>query len=447
MNFSGLPGPKPGQRIAVIGGGVAGLGCAWLLSKRHEVTLYESASRLGGHSHTVDVTVAGTSIAVDTGFIVYNDVNYPNLIALFDALAVPTEPSDMSFSVSLDGGRFEYASPLPGGPFCQPTNLIRPRFLRMLADIVRFYRHAHRAQRTGAARGATVRDLLERGGYSKTYWYLHLLPMASAIWSTPVEQILAFDAPRFIRFYDEHGLLRFSNRPRWRTVTGGSREYVRRLAADISGAVLLNAAVRKVRRTAEGIVVTTEQDESVFDQVVFATHADRTASLLGDDQSAAERDALGAFKYARSEIVLHGDESQMPRRRGAWSSWNYQAQTGMDPARPVPVTYWMNRLQNIERKTPLFASLNPWRQPHDDRVYGRYIYEHPVFLRETVRAQAALAALQGQQNTWFCGAYCGFGFHEDAFKSAIRVARSLGADPPWHAQDALPYSTPETVTL
>lgn len=445
MNFSGPAGPRPGQRIAVVGGGVAGLGCAWLLSKRHDVTLYESASRLGGHSHTVDLTVAGKSIAVDTGFIVYNDVNYPNLIALFDALAVPTEPSDMSFSVSLDGGRFEYASPLPGGPFCQPTNILRPHFLRMLADIVRFYRHAHRAQRLGTVDGATVRELLERGGYSKTYWYLHLLPMASAIWSTPIEQILAFDASSFIRFYDEHGLLRFRNRPKWRTVTGGSREYVRRLAAEISGSLLLNAAVRKVHRKLHGVVVTTDQDESVFDQVVFATHADRTAAILGDDLSVPERAALGAFNYARSDIVVHGDARQMPRRRGAWSSWNYQAQTGMDPARPVPVTYWMNRLQNVDRGTPLFASLNPWQPPRDDRVYGRYVYEHPVFSQESVVAQNALSNLQGRQRTWYCGAYCGFGFHEDALKSGIRVARSLGAEPPWQTQDAAAYPALETV--
>jgi predicted NAD/FAD-binding protein len=415
------------------------------LSKRHDVTLYESASRLGGHSHTVDLTVAGKSIAVDTGFIVYNDVNYPNLIALFDALAVPTEPSDMSFSVSLDGGRFEYASPLPGGPFCQPTNILRPHFLRMLADIVRFYRHAHRAQRLGTVDGATVRELLERGGYSKTYWYLHLLPMASAIWSTPIEQILAFDASSFIRFYDEHGLLRFRNRPKWRTVTGGSREYVRRLAAEISGSLLLNAAVRKVHRKLHGVVVTTDQDESVFDQVVFATHSDRTADILGDDLSVPERAALGAFNYARSDIVVHGDARQMPRRRGAWSSWNYQAQTGMDPARPVPVTYWMNRLQNVDRGTPLFASLNPWQPPRDDRVYGRYVYEHPVFSQESVVAQNALSNLQGRQRTWYCGAYCGFGFHEDALKSGIRVARSLGAEPPWQTQDAAAYPALETV--
>ncbi|MEQ9449042.1 MAG: NAD/FAD-binding protein, partial [Rhodospirillaceae bacterium] len=190
---------------------------------------------------------------------------------------------------------------------------------------------------------------------------------------------------------------------------------------------------------------TTDQDESVFDQVVFATHADRTAAILGDDLSVPERAALGAFNYARSDIVVHGDARQMPRRRGAWSSWNYQAQTGMDPARPVPVTYWMNRLQNVDRGTPLFASLNPWQPPRDDRVYGRYVYEHPVFSQESVVAQNALSNLQGRQRTWYCGAYCGFGFHEDALKSGIRVARSLGAQPPWQTQDAAAYPALETV--
>lgn len=252
MNISAPTRHRNGRRIAVVGAGIAGLGCAWLLSKQHQVTLYEAAPSLGGHSHTVDVQIGTRSIAVDTGFIVYNNVNYPNLVNLFETLAVPTEPSDMSFSVSLDGGKFEYASLLPAGPFCQPSNLVRPQFLRMLVDIVRFYRHASRVLENGSARDLSVRALLEQGGYSKTYWYLHILPMASAIWSTPVDQILEFDAASFIRFYDEHGLLRFRDRPKWRTVTGGSRAYVSRLAADIAGDVRIGVPVRAVRRTPAG---------------------------------------------------------------------------------------------------------------------------------------------------------------------------------------------------
>ncbi len=452
MNFSGPTLRGSGRRVAVVGAGVAGLGCAWLLSKCHHVTLYESASRLGGHSHTVDIgtgdaRAGGASIAVDTGFIVYNDTNYPNLVALFETLAVPTEPSDMSFSVSLDGGRFEYASSLPGGPLCQPVNLLRPRFLRMLADVVRFYRHALREQKNGTTSGASLRDLLERGGFSEAYWHLHLLPMASAIWSTPVEQILDFDAARFVQFYDEHGLLRFRNRPKWRTVTGGSREYVRRLAAGISGKIRLNAAVRAVRRAPQGVTVLTDQGEDEFDDIVFATHADQTAAILAESLSDAERRALGAFAYARSDVIVHNDARQMPRRPAAWSSWNYQARTGMDVARSVPVTYWMNRLQNIDPQFPIFASLNPWQAPSEDRVFGRYTYEHPVFSKNTVAAQRALSAIQGQQRTWFCGAYCGFGFHEDAFKSGIRVARSLGAEPPWRSHDAAPFEAAESVAV
>lgn len=445
MNFSAPSRYRNGDRIAVVGAGIAGLGCAWLLSKRHRVTVYEAEPRLGGHSHTVDVEVGGRTITVDTGFIVYNNVNYPNLIELFETLAVPTEPSDMSFSVSLDGGKFEYASPLPAGPFCQPANLLRPQYLRMLVDIVRFYRHALRVQKAGVAGGLTVRALLEQGGYSETYWYLHILPMASAIWSTPVDQILEFDAASFIRFYDEHGLLRFRDRPKWRTVTGGSRAYVERLAAAIEGNIRTGAAVRAVRRTPNGVTVMTDDDEQGFDHVVFATHADRTLTILGEGRTVAEHTALAPFNYARSAVTLHQDETQMPVRKAAWSSWNYQARTGMDPSRPVPVTYWMNRLQNIDRSIPLFASLNPWTPPPPDRVLGRYDYEHPVFSRDTVIAQQALSAQQGARNTWYCGAYCGFGFHEDGFKSGIRVARSLGAETPWLAVDSDPFEVRESV--
>ena len=409
------------------------------------MTLFEAEPRLGGHSHTVDVALDGDTIPVDTGFIVYNDVNYPNLIKLFDVLGVPTEPSDMSFSVSVDEGRYEYASTLPWGPFCQPTNLLRPRFLRMLADIVRFYHHARREQAAGLAAGTPLRDLLDRGRYGRTYWYEHLLPMASAIWSTPIDQILDFDAAEFVRFYDEHGLLQFRNRPRWRTVTGGSREYVRRLAEDFGGRVRLNAPVRAVERTPFDIRLKTDNDDERFDQVVFATHADATRAILGNGMTKSEAAVLGSFAYAASEVVLHQDAAHMPRRRGAWASWNYHARSGMEPTRPVPVTYWMNRLQNIETARPLFVSLNAWEEPRADAVLGRFAYEHPVFSTETARAQRSLPALQGRNRSWFCGAYCGFGFHEDGFKSSLRVARSLGADVPWSVVDADAFPVLEAI--
>jgi predicted NAD/FAD-binding protein len=263
--------------------------------------------------------------------------------------------------------------------------------------------------------------------------------MASAIWSTPVDKILEFDAASFIRFYDEHGLLRFRDRPKWRIVKDGSRAYVTRLAADVAGVIRLGAPVRSVRRMPSSVTVMTAVDEQAFDEVVFATHADQTLNILGDDRDAAEQQALVAFSYARSDVILHQDETQMPKRKAAWSSWNYQARTGMNPSRPVPVTYWMNRLQNIDPSTPVFSSLNPWAEPKPERILGHFEYEHPMFSRDTPGAQNALSLIQGARNTWFCGAYCGFGFHEDAFKSGIRVARSLGAETPWAAIDSEPF--------
>ncbi|MGE0723286.1 MAG: NAD(P)/FAD-dependent oxidoreductase [Alphaproteobacteria bacterium] len=417
------------KRIAVVGGGIAGLGAAWLLARRHDVVVYEAADRPGGHSHTVEVDWRGRGVPVDTGFIVYNEVNYPLITRLFAWLQVPTEASDMSFAVSVDGGNLEYASTGLAGLFAQAGNIARPRFLAMLVDLFRFYREAPRILDRPDA-GLTLGDFLAAGRYGEPFVRDHLLPMAAAIWSCPMATMLDFPAVSFVRFCHNHGLLRVSGRPQWRTVSGGSRAYVRRLVDPFAWRLRLGAPVARIRRGDVGVEIT-DRPGTVerFDQAVVATHADEALALLADP-SPEEAAALGAFRYAANRTILHSDAGLMPRRPRAWSSWNYISE-GRADARGASVTYWMNRLQNLTEAPPLFVSLNPLREPDDRKVHGEWTYMHPIFDRAAIAAQARLDRLQGARGTWFCGSYCGYGFHEDAFASAVRVATALEAPPPW----------------
>ena len=421
--------PAPRRRVAVIGGGIAGLSAAWLLSRRHEVFLFEAAPRLGGHSHTVEVAHGGARIAVDTGFIVYNEENYPNLTALFRHLGVATEASSMSFAVSMEDGAFEYAGGNgTRGIFARPRHMASPRFWRLLTEIVRFFSDARASLARGLDERTTLADFLERGRYGRDFRDRHLLPMASAVWSGAPDSMLSFPCASFLRFFDNHGLLRLRNRPLWRTVTGGSRAYVRRLADDTAGTIKTGLAARRVVRDDGGATIAL-RDGSQFraDQVVLATHADQALALLGD-ADALEIEALGAFRYSRNRTILHGDARLMPRRRPAWASWNV---IGGAPAAPAAVTYWMNRLQNIDPARPLFVTLNPPRPVREDAVFGAFTYDHPQYDGGTLAAQRTLRCTNGARNTWFCGSYLGYGFHEDALSSAIAVARAFGADPPW----------------
>jgi predicted NAD/FAD-binding protein len=416
-------------RIAVVGSGISGLSAAWLLSTRHDVSLFEVNDRLGGHSNTRQAH----GVPVDTGFIVYNEVTYPNLTALFRHIGVPTKPSEMSFAVSLDGGRLEYSGTGLGGLLAQPANMARPRFWRMLGELLRFYREApYDVSRVGEA---SLAEYLDAKGYGNAFRDDHLYPMAAAIWSTPAAEVGNYPAAAFIRFCENHGLLKLAGRPAWRTVHGGSREYVRRLIGRFSGQTFLGQGIRSIARDAEGVRLTDAEGVArSFDHIVIATHADQALRLLAD-AGEDERRVLGSFGYSRNEAVLHSDASLMPRRRRAWSSWNYLADTRGETRR-LSVTYWMNRLQSLPGDLPLFVTLNPAAEPETGKVLHREIYEHPVFDGAAMRAQRQIWSLQGVHNTWFCGAYFGAGFHEDGLQAGLAVAEALGGvRRPWIVED------------
>ena len=419
-------------KIAVVGTGISGMAAAWLLSRSHEVTVFERDDRIGGHSNTVDVAAGDTTIPVDTGFIVYNEAAYPNLAALFKHLDVPTRPSEMSFAASLREGTLEYSGTDLAGLFAQRRNILSPRFWRMLADIRRFYREApHEAESLDES--LTLGGYLATRGYGEPFRDDHLLPMAGAIWSATPDTMLDYPAAAFIRFHQNHGLLQVSNRPQWRTVVGGSRTYVEKLTKAYARNIKVGLSADRIRRRDGSVEVRDSEGRiELFDHIVIAAHADQALAML-DDASAAERTLLGAFRYSENVAVLHSDPSLMPRRRAAWSSWNYIGpSTRADVSAGCAVTYWMNCLQNFESPQPLFVTLNPQSAPDPAQFIQLEIYEHPVFDTAAMRAQRHLWSLQGRRNTWFCGAYFGSGFHEDGLQAGLAVAEALGGGRrPW----------------
>jgi predicted NAD/FAD-binding protein len=428
--------PSSPLNIAVIGTGISGMSAAWLLSEPHNVTVYETASRLGGHSNTVDApTKDGGKIPVDTGFIVYNDTNYPNLVALFSHLDVPTKPSDMSFAVSLDDGAMEYGGSTLTQLFAQPRNLVSPHFWSMLRDLKRFYREAPSFSEP-ENKVSSLGDYLDKGGYGQAFQQDHLLPMAAAIWSMPAVQIRDYPAAALIRFCKNHGLLKISGRPEWRTVDDGSRTYVTRLTARYADRIHLGQGARRIVRTAEGVSVEDVTGQiAKFDRIVIAAHADQAHAMLSD-ASPEENRILGAFRYSRNETVLHNDPRLMPKRRKVWSSWNYLGDRKGGSDSGLCVTYWMNRLQGIPDSDPLFVTLNPIVTPRPGSIFRTEIYEHPIFDEAAIRAQRQLWTLQGQRNTWFCGAYFGSGFHEDGLQAGLAAAEALGGvRRPWNVPD------------
>jgi predicted NAD/FAD-binding protein len=422
----------PGQRIAVVGAGIAGLASAYLLSRQHHVTVFEAGSYLGGHTNTVDVELDGHRHPVDTGFLVFNDRTYPNLVALFAELGVETHQTDMSFSVSLDEGRLEWAGTNLNTVFAQRSNAFSPSFLGMLRDILRFNASAPRHLMQTADSGCSLGTLLLDGGYGSHFRQQYLLPMAAAIWSSAANDILHFPAATFLRFCLNHALLQVTGRPQWKTVVGGGRDYVRRIAATLDD-VQLNTPVRGIRRLEDGVTVLTDTGPQDFDALVLATHAPTSLRML-DDADEGERKLLGAVRYQRNVAVLHTDAALLPRRQRVWSAWNYLGKRNADVAGADPsvcVSYLVNQLQPLPFSTPVVVTLNPIAQPASESELGRFDYEHPLLDLAAVRAQQNLPAMQGCRRTWYAGAWTGYGFHEDGLKSALRVAADFDVMPAW----------------
>lgn len=424
-------------RIAIIGTGISGLGAGFLLNPRHDITVYEKAARIGGHSRTVTVDYDGCAIPVDTGFIVFNRPNYPHLSGLFRHLGVPVHESDMTFAASIRGGWLEWGAQDLGSVFAQKRNLFRPRFALLIRDVLKFNAGAEAAVERHPH--FTLAELLDHMGLGEWFRRFYLLPMAGAIWSCPLNEMLRFPARSLVRFFANHHLLSVSGQPQWYTVTGGSQEYVARLTTSFRHHIRTACGAVAVTRSEGKVQVRDSKGETaVYDDVVFACHGDEALALL-KDASGEEQAALSPFRYQRNIAVLHRDVTVMPRRRRCWASWVYTSD-GEASHPKITVSYWMNRLQGIDEKYPLFVSLNP-KTPIDEKlVFDTAEFDHPVFDSAAIAAQAAVMALQGQRNSWFCGAHLRNGFHEDGLASAVHVARKLGAAIPWEGAETQPLA-------
>lgn len=425
--------PPINKHVAVIGSGVAGLSAAWLLASRHKVSLYESEARLGGHSNTVLAPTGDTMTPVDTGFIVFNAKNYPNLTAMLAHLGVETVATDMSFAASLDGGELEYGSSGLGA-MMGAGNATNWRFWQMLRDIYRFYSKAPGVLQRPECSALSLGQFLDQEGYSTAFIEDHLLPMGAAIWSTTAAQMRDYPLYAFVRFFMCHGLLDIiaARRPVWNTVKGGSTSYVQKLAARIEDVRVGAQAVRVVRERGGVTVIDVTGQRQWYNEVVIATHADQALAMLGDADEAEEA-LLGSFRYTDNEAVLHSDPSLMPKRRSAWSAWNYIGESASAGERPLCVTYWMNQLQGLDPAYPLFVTLNPTRAIARDKFIRSFNYTHPLFDRAAVDAQQELWRLQGNRHTFFAGSYFGHGFHEDALQAGLAAAEAVGGvRRPWN---------------
>ncbi|MEM7168358.1 MAG: FAD-dependent oxidoreductase [Planctomycetota bacterium] len=411
------------MKVAVIGAGISGLVCSYLLSRRHEVEVFEANSYIGGHTHTHDVTQGGQSYAIDSGFIVFNEHNYPNFTKLLQRLGVPYQDTGMSFSVRCDESGLEYNGTDFNGLFAQRRNLLRPGFYRMLSDILRFGREAPALLETEA--DPSLWEFVADRRYSQRFREHYLLPMASALWSAPFDTIREFSARSIVEFFQNHGMLQVSGRPQWKVVTGGSREYVRKIVEPFQRHVHLNTPVRTVLRKDNGVqVILSDGRKKDFDHVVLATHSNQSLRMLGDATD-AETSILGAIPYQKNDVSLHTDASVLPKRRRAWASWNYRIPHGQ--ASHATATYNMNMLQSVRSRSPFCVTLNGDSSLAPKQVLKRMNYEHPIFFRDGVAAQGRYREIGGKR-THFCGAYWGHGFHEDGVVSALRVCRDFGEE-------------------
>lgn len=404
------------------------MAAAYLLHNKHEITVFEKENYIGGHSRTIDVTVPEGSIAVDTGFIVFNYKNYPLLTGLFNHLDVPVVKSNMSFAASIDNGWLEYGTKSTAAMFAQKKNLVRPAFWQMIQDILHFNKHAKNYLDKDSEK--TLGECMDELGMGEWFKHYFMLAIGGAIWSTGIKDMLNFPASSFIRFFDNHGLLSVNGQPQWHTVSGGSREYVNRLTAPFLDKIRLNSHVTSVRRGENGVEITANGQSETFDQVIFACHTDQAISIL-DTPNQSETDILRAIDYTKNTIIVHSDESFMPKRKSAWASWVYLCEGREDQKDNVSLSYWMNSLQPLATKTPILVTLNPSRRPKEELIHNEHMFEHPLFNEAAMRAQQKIETMQGIDNIWYVGAWQRYGFHEDGMMSAVNVAKKLGAELPW----------------
>ena len=414
------------MKIGVIGSGVSGLVSALTLQERFEVSLFEKNSKLGGHSNTVTIEQENKKYSVETGFIVLNDKNYPIFTSLLKHLNIGVNNSSMSFSVSVDKGQFEYSSSYIG-LLGQTKNIIDPKYWGMLRDINYFYTNALKDVKD-CPDNETLGQFLKRFNYSNKFIDYHLVPMTASIWSCPTKSILNFPIKSLLVFFENHKLLNIYNRPKWSTVNKGSREYVKKIQSLLKGKIYTNAKVNKISKSKEGIRVHYQDGIKTFDKVILACHADQSSEILIENFS-EEANLLKDFKYQKNTSILHSDINFMPKRKSVWSSWNYITETGNSGN--LSITYWMNELQGINSPKPILHSLNPKILPNPDLIYGQYSYSHPILDNNAINIQKKLSSIQGKNNLWFCGAWTGFGFHEDGVKSAVEIANSHNIDLPW----------------
>ena len=414
------------MKIGVIGSGVSGLVSALTLQEKFEVSLFEKNSKLGGHSNTVTIEQENNKYSVETGFIVLNDKNYPLFTSLLKHLNIGVNNSSMSFSVSVDKGQFEYSSSYIG-LLGQTKNIIDPKYWGMLRDINYFYTNALKDVKD-CPDNETLGQFLKRFNYSNKFIDYHLVPMTASIWSCPTKSILNFPIKSLLVFFENHKLLNIYNRPKWSTVNKGSREYVKKIQSLLKGKIYTNAKVNKISKSKEGIRVHYQDGIKTFDKVILACHADQSSEILIENFS-EEANLLKDFKYQKNTSILHSDINFMPKRKSVWSSWNYITETGNSGN--LSITYWMNELQGINSPKPILLSLNPKILPNPDLIYGQYSYSHPILDNNAINIQKKLSSIQGKNNLWFCGAWTGFGFHEDGVKSAVEIANSHDIDLPW----------------